>query len=180
MPVKHTPGLKFRSENVSIIECKPCVRTINYCHDRYKVSLPYTIFVVSHARIHGMFAPSAYHQIFFRFQPLISRDDYLHETWMPNVSDAGTICLFQQGEDFEEFTQRHYKYLHEICEDVIGLFWGSNFNADMPFQMEQYDMEMAYWEKESKNPAWALTVPTSRVCEVERHCRGDSWFDILE
>lgn len=110
--------------SVYIVEQTPQLRTISYLGSRFKIALPYIIFMATLCEKNFL-----YLQVLFRTAPLRSESDGLLCPALPNIYDGGSGSnCFQVC--FPLPKSREIGSLM-IVEEAIQNFWGSNFNRDL-------------------------------------------------
>lgn len=153
-------GIKYQSDNQSVIELAPALRTITYTDatgsairnetipknrtKRYNLSFPYLIFVLGHNEADYKYWGLSYGMLFYRYSPLTSLDDYIYLPTLPNINDEGHICF---GNAFVS-----ERSLDQLLAKIMQEFFASNFNLDMNFPCGDHLPGTRYMEKFEK---WA-------------------------
>jgi hypothetical protein len=168
--------------SIYVIEQKPQVRTLYFSNDiaahveiprmisnkkegdRYKVALPYVVFLVrlTGGRFEVM-------KVFYRTRPLTHLEDELFHTNLPNVHpNENSVCV---GYDVAFFNSCDPPT--KQVSDVIKHFWGSMFNTDLSesyFAMAKNDYRLAnlqtWVQSSASDPMFVLNVPWRREGNV--------------
>lgn len=159
-------------------EYEPAVRTVLFGSRMYRLQFPYQYFVVRTNRDrpwHGVRLHA-----YWRSRPVTSDDDNLYATCLPNISEAGKVCLFvnREADDWTTF------------QNAVAEFWSSSFNfsgqhrnADKRFfklglsrlrpRYRGRESLFEAWEDCTRRNAfcWKFRKPITRVRDVERTAR---------
>lgn len=177
------PGLKYRSDNISVVELQPSMRTINFEGSEYRVSLPYIIFIISHQKTTGRTFMVRNLRVYFRFMPLTTKKDLLYYSCFPNVD--GSVCLGDLGDEPNSFNT-----LDELCNFIVSYFLQSEFNDDTGFPLSDYmpggggcyyEEKLRKWEQmSSRNKEAYKELPTERInSPIADFCVGKPTLDLL-
>lgn len=119
-------GCKFvfkrKDASVYVIEQIPQVRTISYLGKKFRISLPYVIFVATIRNNTFMWL-----QVLFRTSALHNEADELMCPALPNIYDGAgkrfMICF--------PVPQNRNAGPAQIADEAVQNYWGSNFNKDL-------------------------------------------------
>lgn len=116
---------------VIVIEQPPQIRTIFYERKKYHISIPYSVFVLR-------FQDRNWNNLSvgFRITPLMSLNDHLFATGLPNLHGAvHGVCMGEYKPDFS-------KNKTQQAAAVISEFWQSQFNSgDFQATLEQWELK---------------------------------------
>ena len=139
----------FKKDDASvfIIEQAPRVQTISYLKEKFRIALPYVIFIATIRKNNFLWL-----QMFFRTTRLQNEADELLCHALPNARTSDyTICFPTPVS--KDATQA------QIVEEAIQNYWGSNFNTDLSefsksaaSQFPQL-VSLAEWQKQSERNA---------------------------
>jgi len=155
---------KYLSKNQSIVEFKPCVRTIYFNDNKYTISMPYQIFI-SFFAVEGNTAQFAYSSLFFTKKPLKNKYDLLYLPPIFNVSAEGNICL-------GSIPPRKRKGQHiQLTKWAINLFWNSAFNRENGGAYVVNGISIENWRQQTKcNPNYWKQLPCMEFKTLNEIC----------
>lgn len=98
--------------------------------------------------------------LWYRREPIVSEDDVLYKTNLPNTGDNGDVCLTDVAKDL------HGGTFIDMLAKLEAEFWGSGWNADWSETFMEYASaipELAspwHWERASRrDPTFVMRVP---------------------
>ena len=119
-----------------VLEDEPMVRNIKFDEKRYRLALPYVIYIFL---FDGNSMPGYSSRLFYRTTPLKSVDDMLSRTNLSHVSagaayNVGTVCLNSAGGAIDEGTKSFQANASKHS------FWGASFRSTFAFNKEWQDL----------------------------------------
>jgi len=125
-------NIKYLCETYAVVQCKPCIRTIRFCNDHYRISLPYQVFTFQFVSDYksGFFVTDQY--LYFRKSPLGIKNNMLYLPPLPNINSEGAICLGGFNS--------HGQHI-QLIKRVIDKFWQSKFNDEYDNALSRYNYD---------------------------------------
>jgi hypothetical protein len=148
----------FRRKNVSVyvVEQLPQARTISYLEEKFRISLPYIVFMATIKDNSFLWL-----QVLFRKSSLRNETDELLCPALPNIQDSGRARF---GVCFPGPKNRNVEHAR-IVDEAIQNFWGSDFNKDLSAfwntassQFPQLHSFEDWQMNTSKDPLFALNL----------------------
>ena len=189
-------GTRYITSNYSrggktvVVEYAPTLRTLQFnvnCYDcggtgAFRLAFPYVIFIVRlipYADYQNRLVPEQVY-IGYRAKPLTSLSDKIYRPNLPNVNLDGHICLGSawSAKVLEPMLNKLTPYtLSDIVEAVVGYFWNSEFNNDLPDWMIRHAVgnpkirTLKLWEQNSaKDPLFMLKLNWGDGSSLSDHC----------
>lgn len=117
--------IKYEEDNLAVIEMRPHVRTIAYEQSYFRLSLPYSVFVLlidrerrSYIDVDGMYS-------YFAYEPVESPESPLYSSLLPNMG-GGIVC---RGSGVPIIFDSDCS-LDEIVRKTLEGYWCSKFNSE--------------------------------------------------